>query len=314
MRIINIIKRKIVFIILPVSILSGSFLFFLGIANAKNNIQSEIEKADIPVATVYQLTEFQKQARFYHKEGLKFQKSGDYNKALSLFQKAIEIDGSYELAYNDLGILYETYGNINEAESSYLEAIRINPNFLSSYSNLALLYEHKNELRKAAYYWEKRAQLGLPDDIWTKKAENRFYQLAQILPELKQKYLTYESNKLMSKILEERRRKRIEELNKSNEYYLSAKNFYNSHDYKRALENLDKSLSLDPANIEKIQMKNQVASLIEKQEKEEKMRKIEAYYKNGLREFQKDNLVIAKEEFGKLAEEVNISSSSKSNQ
>lgn len=314
MQIINIIKRKIVFIALPISILSSIFLLFLGIANAKNSIASEIGETSIPVGAIAKLTAFQHQARFYHQEGLKFQKSGDYNKALSFFQKAIEIDGLYELAYNDLGILHETYGNINEAEWCYLEAIRINPAFLSPYSNLALLYENKNKLSKAAYYWEKRAQLGLPDDIWAKKAEDRFYQLAQVLPELKERYLAYEANKLISRIAEEKRREKLEKLNKSNEYYLSAKNLYNKQEYKEAIENLDKSLSLDPVNMEKIQMKNQIVSIIEKQEKEERIKKIEAYYKNGMREFQKDNLVIAKEEFGKLLEEADTSSPNKSNQ
>lgn len=314
MQIINIIKRKIVFIALPISILSSIFLLFLGIANAKNSIASEIGETSIPVGAITKLTAFQDQARFYHKEGLKFQKSGDYNKALSFFQKAIEIDGLYELAYNDLGILHETFGFINEAEWCYLEAIRVNPEFLSPYSNLALLYENKNKLKEAAYYWEKRAQLGLPDDIWTKKAENRFYQLAQILPELKEKYLAYESNKLINNILEERRRKRMEELSRSNQYYLLAKNLYNNKEYRKALETLDKSLSLDSVNMEKIQMRNQVAAIIEKQEKEERIKKMEAHYKSGLREFQQDNPIIAKEEFGKLLEEVGASTPNKTNQ
>ena len=112
-------------------------------------------------------------ARDYRNQGWELQRRGDLDGAMSLYQKAIEIDPFYAVAYNDLGIIYESNAWLDRAEQSYLQAIKVDPNYPSAYSNLALLYENKRDLKKAAFYWEKRAELGSPDDPWTEKAKKR---------------------------------------------------------------------------------------------------------------------------------------------
>lgn len=119
------------------------------------------------------LTVLQKEARAYREEGVQFQKEGSLDQAMSLFQKALEMDPGYAIAYNDVGIIYESMGTPDRAEESYLKAIRVDPYFLSSYSNLALLYENKRQLDKAAFFWQKRVELGRSDDPWTQKARRR---------------------------------------------------------------------------------------------------------------------------------------------
>lgn len=211
-------------------------------------------------------SEFKKEARASRAEGLRLQKLGDFEGALNLFQKAIDLDPSYALAYNDLGIVYETLGFLDSAEAGYQEAIRITPELTSPYANLALLYENKGELNKAASYWSKRAALGSQDDPWRKKAEDRLSELSRVDPELKEKYIELETARLMNKIAEEKMAKKFNDRKWAKEYYLSAKNLYNSREYPKALQEAEKSLSLDPGNSEAIKLRDNLKLLIKKDE------------------------------------------------
>ena len=120
-----------------------------------------------------ELSALQKQARMYRAQGVAYQGIGNLDAAMSLYQKAIELDPKYAVVYNDLGVAYEEAGLIDQAEESYLKAIKVDPFFLSPYSNLALVYESKRDLDKAYLYWRKRAELGSSDDPWTEKAKQR---------------------------------------------------------------------------------------------------------------------------------------------
>ena len=174
-----------------------------------------------------ELSESQKQARMYRLDGLRLQKSGNIEVALSLFQKAIEIDPSLAAAYNDIGIMYETMDSPELAEKAYLEAIKLDQEFTGPYANLALFYESQNQMDKAVFYWAKRAEMGLredflspplqggigeviEDDPWRKKAQDRCAELVALMPELKEKQLEAEEEELKNKITKERKQARTE--------------------------------------------------------------------------------------------------------
>jgi tetratricopeptide (TPR) repeat protein len=123
------------------------------------------------------LTELQKEARAYRREGLQAQNIGDFTKALEWYQKAVQLDPTYAVTYNDLGVIYELTGDANLAEEYYLKANQINPKLLSPYSNLALLYENKHDLQKAGFFWKKRAALGAAADPWTQRAKRRWKEI-----------------------------------------------------------------------------------------------------------------------------------------
>ena len=127
------------------------------------------------------LTGIQEQAELYRNQGLAFQNSGDLDSALKFYQKAVELNPGYAVVYNDLGVIYEAQGDPDRAEESYLKSLSVDPNYVSAYSNLALLYEDKRDLTKAAYYWQKRVELGNPDDLWTFKAQQRLDDINLIL-------------------------------------------------------------------------------------------------------------------------------------
>jgi Flp pilus assembly protein TadD len=123
----------------------------------------------------------QTQARQYREAGLENQRIGNLPEAMSLYQKAIALDPSYAVVYNDLGVIYESTGLPEQAEENYLKSIKIDPTYLSAYTNLALFYEIQRNLEKAAYYWAKRAELGLSDDPWTRKAASRLKDIRLVL-------------------------------------------------------------------------------------------------------------------------------------
>jgi Flp pilus assembly protein TadD len=167
------------------------------------------------------LTELQKQARSYRREGLEQQSLGNLDSAMSLYQKAIQLDPSYAVAYNDLGIIYETYGWGDRAEENYLRALKLDSNFLSAYSNLALLYENKRDLNKAFFYWKKRLELGSPDDLWTQRAKKRMDDIMQVSPSLKQDFIENQTAALTQEVAEKKRIEKLEEGKHSKRYQSS---------------------------------------------------------------------------------------------
>ncbi|MFA5089866.1 MAG: tetratricopeptide repeat protein [Candidatus Omnitrophota bacterium] len=128
-------------------------------------------------------TSFQKEARKYREEGIELQKEGDFNAALSAYQKATVLDPAYAVAYNDAGIILEMGGDIGRAKDMYLKAIQVDPGYPNSYSNIALLYEGQGDYSSAVLYWVKRALIGPPQDPWADAARRRLEDIARIYPE-----------------------------------------------------------------------------------------------------------------------------------
>ena len=115
--------------------------------------------------------------------GNKSYKRGDLGKATSYYEKALEFDQEFYLAYFQLGVLqkkqgqskaaieslnrvieikpdhdktwftlgtaYETDGNVDMAIDHYKKAIDINPGYSKAYGNLGKLYTDKQEFKEA---------------------------------------------------------------------------------------------------------------------------------------------------------------------
>jgi len=128
-----------------------------------------------------ELTTQQKEARAYRVKGIEYQNAGDLVAASAFYQKAITLDPFYAVAYNDLGIIYEAGGERGRAKDLYLKALEVDPNLLAAYANLAIICEEERDLKKAVYYWQKRAELGNPDEPWTIKAKNRLADIELVL-------------------------------------------------------------------------------------------------------------------------------------
>jgi len=206
------------------------------------------------------LTALQKQARAYRIQGLELQRIGNLDEATVFYQKAVQIDPVYAVAFNDLGIVYETRGFIDRAEDCYLQAIKVNPNYLSAYTNLALIFESKRDLEKAAFYWKKRFELGSPDDPWTEKAKQRVVDISLVSSTRpREDQREQEIMALLEKTAFEQSILRKEDKALANKHFEKAKQNYDKKDYATAIKEAFNALQLDPANqeidkfIEKVQ-------------------------------------------------------------
>lgn len=199
------------------------------------------------------LSELQLRARLYRSQGLEFQSIGNLDAAMSLYQKAIELDPRYAIAYNDLGIVYEVKGFTDRAEESYLKAIKIDRYFLSAYSNLAILYENKRELAKAAFYWQKRLEFGSSDDPWKEKARMRLEDIRMVLSahpikDAQEKEVRELVNDVTAKPKPKPKPKIKAKLTLSEEYFKNAKESYLKQDYAAAFKEALDAAQLDPTN------------------------------------------------------------------
>ena len=188
------------------------------------------------------------QARLYRSQGLALQKIGNIDEALSLYQKAVQLDPRFIVAYNDIGIVYEAKGMPKEAEKAYLRAIELEPGYLSSYSNLALLYESQRDFEKAARYWQKRIDLGSASDPWTEKAKERLDNLFLILGNRPQDIRERQVAGFMRDVAGQKQFRKVDRDTSAQEYLTNAQLLYKKGKHLEALKEALRAQQLDPNN------------------------------------------------------------------
>jgi tetratricopeptide (TPR) repeat protein len=79
----------------------------------------------------------------------------DYDKALPLLQKALELDENYAVALSNIGICHREQDNSKEAILFFKRAISLDKNFANAYHHLAKTLHNINDLNGAKSLWEK---------------------------------------------------------------------------------------------------------------------------------------------------------------
>ena len=79
----------------------------------------------------------------------------NYEKAIVDYTKAIDINDSYEDAYNNRGVIFYIKQEYEKAINDYTKVIKLNPNNRDVYYNLALICKGKNESEKHVEYIEE---------------------------------------------------------------------------------------------------------------------------------------------------------------
>jgi tetratricopeptide (TPR) repeat protein len=99
----------------------------------------------------------QRDAEFYHLQGMGYLDKGQYDQAISDFNTAIEINPKDALAYGLRGLAYREKGQYDQAISDYTTALEINPRDDGAYYNRGVAYYSKQEYNKS---WDdiKKAQ------------------------------------------------------------------------------------------------------------------------------------------------------------
>jgi tetratricopeptide (TPR) repeat protein len=98
-------------------------------------------------------------AESYNNRGAAYAKEGEYDKAISDFNKAIELNPRYADAYNNRGAAYAKKGEYEKAISDYSKAIELNPRYADAYYNRGLAYYGKGEYDKAISDFNKAIEL-----------------------------------------------------------------------------------------------------------------------------------------------------------
>jgi tetratricopeptide (TPR) repeat protein len=87
-------------------------------------------------------------------------RKSQYDKAISDYSKAIEINPKSALTYNNRGNVYAAKGQYDKAISDYNKAIEINPSDAGAYNNRAIAYSDKGQYDKAWDDVHKAESLG----------------------------------------------------------------------------------------------------------------------------------------------------------
>lgn len=104
-------------------------------------------------------------------KGYQAWQAGNRTEAMTYYEAALALKPDEVDALNSLGVIYEEVGLLEKAEEKYLAAIKVNYKFLPAYSNLGVLYWNQGNTAKAIHYFQKRVDLGNPNDPWTVKAK-----------------------------------------------------------------------------------------------------------------------------------------------
>ena len=109
-----------------------------------------------------------KEAHVLYQEACNYEYKGDYASAISIIQKALNINGDDAMLYTKIAGLYADAGNYEEALGAYKKALRLRPNDAFIYISIG------NILQSMGDY---------------ENAYNSFMQAQQIYPEYKYNYL-----------------------------------------------------------------------------------------------------------------------------
>ena len=80
-------------------------------------------------------------------------------KAISCYEKAIQINPNFANAYYNLGTILNELGESQKAISCYEKAIQINPNYIDAHNNLGLHLNKLGESQKAINCFEKAIKI-----------------------------------------------------------------------------------------------------------------------------------------------------------
>ena len=100
------------------------------------------------------------------KRGSQRAREGHYEKAISIFKRALELMPSLHLARCDLAMAYTEMGEVDNATNHLIEVLRLNPKDVSSWVVLANLYIRKKGDKETGEKFIRKALEIKPDDAW----------------------------------------------------------------------------------------------------------------------------------------------------
>ena len=112
-------------------------------------------KAKALVSALYR----EESADAHYKRGDAYDETGEYDKAITSYSKAIELDPNHALSYYNRGCAYGETGEYEKAIADFSKAVELDPNNASAYYNRGLAYYEKGGIPKAVSDLEKCIEL-----------------------------------------------------------------------------------------------------------------------------------------------------------
>ncbi len=98
-------------------------------------------------------------AAIYTERGTAYANQGQFTKAISDYNRAIELNPKYAEAYTNRGLAHRMLGQLTKAISDYNKAIQLNPKYAEAYSNRGVAYDKLGQLTKAISEFNKAIKL-----------------------------------------------------------------------------------------------------------------------------------------------------------
>jgi tetratricopeptide (TPR) repeat protein len=95
----------------------------------------------------------------YFSRGNTYKSIGNFDQAIADYNEVIKIDSAYAFAYCNRGVVYKIKGNLNQAIADYNEAIRLDSTDAAFYNNRGNAYNDKGNLDQAIADYTKAIEL-----------------------------------------------------------------------------------------------------------------------------------------------------------
>ncbi|GBE00041.1 lipoprotein NlpI [bacterium BMS3Abin07] len=95
-----------------------------------------------------------KQFNAFYEMGLSYMQEAKYQDAFVQFQKALKDDPNNQFVLNALGLIYLKFEDLNKAEQSFIAALNIDGDYSRAHNNLGVVFSREKKWDKAAVQFE----------------------------------------------------------------------------------------------------------------------------------------------------------------
>ncbi len=120
------------------------------------------------------------EARLLNNGGVMSYHNGQYEKALGLFKKAIDLDPAMTEAYNNLGLTYTEINEEEKATEAFKTAISLSPELAAAYNNLGYVFYRLGSYREAIEMYNEAIGRSKDSSSAYTNLGNAYYKLEKI--------------------------------------------------------------------------------------------------------------------------------------
>src|SRR5687768_7864048 len=131
------------------------------IANELNKAIQYHQAGNLSEAKEYYLKilDLEKNALVYNNLAIISIQQGNFNEAIELVKKAIEVNPTWVGAFFTLGNLYLDIGDLDSSIINFQEVIELEPGFIEAYLNLGNIYQKIGDSNQAKINYKKIIEL-----------------------------------------------------------------------------------------------------------------------------------------------------------